>query len=125
VNGSVLRRLLLLVWIALLLASGVGDVFARCASMPARSCCCKAAATSDRSDVKRACCCGCKVDAKAPAPSRLATRCAQERDSDLRSHHPFVAALSFAAPRFVDDATPPLRPRRAPLRFALDCVWRI
>jgi hypothetical protein len=120
-----MRRLLLLVWIVLLLASGVGDVFARCASMPARSCCCKAAATSDRGDVKRVCCCGCKVDAKAPAPARLATRNASERDSDLRAGVAFVSAFSIAAPRFVDDATPQLRPRRAPLRFALDCVWRI
>jgi len=125
VNGSVLRRLLLLVWIALLLASGMGDVFAGCASMPARSCCCKAAATTDRSDVKRACCCGCKVDVGAPVPSRLATRPAPERDSDLRAGDAFVAAFSFAAPRFVDDAAPALRPRRAPPRFALDCVWRI
>lgn len=124
-NGSVLRRLLLLVWIVLLLASGVGDVFARCASMPARSCCCKAAATSDRSDVKRPCCCGCKVEASTPAPTHFAPRSAPERDSDLRAADAFAAVFSFAALRFVDDAAPSLRPRRVPPRFALDCVWRI
>jgi hypothetical protein len=126
VNGSVIRKALLLAWIALLLIGGAGiDVAERCAAAAARACCCKAAVAKDRIEFKRACGCGCRVEPKAPAPERPASRAEPVRDPALRPAGDLVAIGPVPMQLFGADLATPAQPCTGPPRFVLYCVWRI
>ncbi len=120
------RRLLLLIWIALLLVGGVGsEAVDRCAALTPRSCCCKAATPQRGAAVRRACSCGCKVDASAPVPARGAPLPAPERAPVARLADPGPFALRRLAPLAIATGFARARPRGDPLRLDRHCVWRI
>jgi hypothetical protein len=125
VNGSVIRNALLLAWIALLLVGGSwSDATGPCAA--ARACCCKAAAVpSNRTEIKRACGCGCRVEPTAPAPERPASRAEPVRDPALRPGGDLVAIGPFPTQPVGVDLATPAQPCTGPPRFVLYCVWRI
>jgi len=126
VNGSVIRKVLLLAWTALLLVGGAGsDIAERCAASAARTCCCKSAVATDRIEFKRACGCGCRVEPKAPAPERPASRAEPVRDPLLRPSGDLVVVASVPMQLAGADLATPARPRPGPPRFVLYCVWRI
>ena len=91
-NGSVIRKALLLAWIALLLVGGAGiDVAERCAAATARTCCCKSAVAKDRIEFKRL---RLRLPrrTKAPAPERPTSRAEPVRDPSLRPGGDLVTA---------------------------------